>query len=166
LETVDSAISKPSLSSSPWMRGAPQSRIFPAHLPNEFAQFATDLGASRPPARPPTPVCSKPCSMPAQDRVRRNDARQTEQVWPEPCHPDQKRAICYPQPKPPRLAQRDIELMAQIQVLDLKPAPRLEPVDDKSNEQVKQGKHRDRGCADSISHCQAHADGIFGRDSR
>src|SRR5882757_1733342 len=76
--------------------------VFPAHLPNEFAQFATDLGASRPPARPPTPVCSKPCSMPAQDRIRPNDARQTEQVWPEPRHPDQKRAIWYPQPKPPR----------------------------------------------------------------
>jgi len=32
------------------------------------------------------------------------------------------------------LAHRDIELMAQIQVLNLKPAPRLEPVEDKSKE--------------------------------
>ena len=38
--------------------------VLPAHPPNEFAQFATDLGASRPTARLPTPVGSKPCSMP------------------------------------------------------------------------------------------------------
>jgi hypothetical protein len=30
----------------------------------------------------------------------------------------------------------------------------------------KQRKHRGRACADSTSHCQAHADRIFGRDSR
>jgi hypothetical protein len=35
-----------------------------------------------------------------------------------------------------------IELMVQIQVLDLKPAPRLEPIEDKGNEQVKHRKHR------------------------
>jgi hypothetical protein len=33
-------------------------------------------------------------------------------------------------------------LMTQIQVLDLKPAPRLEPVEGKSKQQVKQSKHR------------------------
>ena len=59
---------------------------------------------------------------------------------------------------------RDIELMAQIQVLDLNPAPRLEAIEDKRKEQVEQGKHRDGGCADSLSYCQARADGIFGKD--
>ena len=52
--------------------------------------------------------------------------------------------------------------MPQIQVLDFKPAPRLEPVGDKSSKQMKQGKHCDGGCADSSSHCQPRADGIFG----
>jgi hypothetical protein len=46
-----------------------------------------------------------------------------------------------------------LETVAQIQIFDLKPAPRLEPVEDKGKEQVKQGKHRDGGCADSISYC-------------
>jgi hypothetical protein len=32
--------------------------------------------------------------------------------------------------------------MTQIRVLDLKPAPRPEPVERKSKEQVKQGAHR------------------------
>jgi hypothetical protein len=43
------------------------------------------------------------------------------------------------------IPHRDIELMTQIQVLDLKPASRLEPVEDRSKEQVKQGKHHRRG---------------------
>lgn len=93
-------------------------------------------------------------------------ARQVEQAWPEPCHPDHEYSISSAQPETLRsLPHRDIELVAQIQVLDLKPAPRLEPVEDKSKEQVKQGKHRDGGCADSLSDCQAHSDGIFGSDT-
>ena len=39
LETVDSAISNPSLSSSPWMRGAPHNG-FPAHPPDKIARLA------------------------------------------------------------------------------------------------------------------------------
>jgi hypothetical protein len=46
------------------------------------------------------------------------------------------------------LSDRDIELMAQIQVLDLKSASRLEPVQDKRKEQVKNCKHRNGRCAD------------------
>ena len=76
--------------------------------------------------------------MPAQDRVRPNDARQTEQAATEPYHPDHECSISAAQLErlrsPPPL---DIELMAQIQVLDLKSAPRLEAVKDKSKEQVK-----------------------------
>jgi len=70
--------------------------------------------------------------MPAQDRVRPNHARQAEQVWPEPCDPDHECSISSAQSEAAAesLPHRDIELMAQIQVLDLKPAPRLEPVED------------------------------------
>ena len=87
LETVDSATSKPSLSNSPWMRGAPQ-WILSAHLPNELAQLTANPGPTRSPAGFPGPVGSKARSMPAHDRTRLNDARQAKQVWPEPCHPD------------------------------------------------------------------------------
>jgi hypothetical protein len=52
--------------------------------------------------------------------------------------------------------------MAQIQVLDLKLAPRLEPVEEERNEQVKQTKHYDGGCADSPSSCQARVDEFSG----
>jgi len=56
-----------------------------------------------------------------------------------------------------RTPHRDIELMPRIQVLDLKPARRLEAVRDKRNEQLNQGEHRDR-CADSPSDCQPQSD--------
>src|SRR6476661_9603129 len=42
-----------------------------------------------PTARLPAPIGPKSCSMPPQDRVRLNDAGQTEQTWPEPSHPHQ-----------------------------------------------------------------------------
>src|SRR5262249_22966062 len=48
--------------------------VLPAHLPNEFAQLTGNPGPTRSPAGFPAPVGSKPCSMPAQDRVRLNDA--------------------------------------------------------------------------------------------
>jgi hypothetical protein len=91
--------------------------------------------------------------MPAHDCVRPNHARQAEQIWPEPCHPDHECSVSSTQPETPwSLPHRDIELMAQKQVLDLKPPPRLEPVEDKRKEQVNEGKHRDGGCADSVSY--------------
>ena len=92
--------------------------VFPAHLPNEFSQLGTNIGAPWSTARLPTPVGPKSCSMPTQDRIRPNHARQVEQAWPEPCHPDQERSINPSQPRAMRRTpQGDIELMPQIQVL-------------------------------------------------
>src|SRR5215831_10381040 len=116
--------------------------VFLAHPSNEFAQFATDLRTSRLTARFPTPIGPKPCSMPAKDRIRLNHARQAEQVWPEPCHPDHECSISSAQPETMRsVPHHDIELMTQIQVLDFKPAPRLEPVENQRKDQAEQGKH-------------------------
>ena len=52
LETVESATSKPSLSSSPWMRGAPHN----AHLSDERAHVPVDLRPTSKGAGFPTPV--------------------------------------------------------------------------------------------------------------
>jgi hypothetical protein len=38
--------------------------------------------------------------------------------------------------------QDNIELMSKKKVLDFKPAPRLEQIDDKRPKQMKDGKHR------------------------
>jgi hypothetical protein len=59
-------------------RGAPQ-RVLLAHPLNEFAQLTANSGPAWPAARFPAPIGPKPGSMPPQDRVRLNDAGQTEQ---------------------------------------------------------------------------------------
>jgi hypothetical protein len=67
--------------------------------------------------------------MPPQDRGRLNDSGQTEQARPQPGHQHQQRAITTPQPKTWKSSpQGDVELMTEKEVLDFKPAPRLEPV--------------------------------------
>ena len=81
--------------------------------------------------------------MPPQDRVRLNDSGQTEQARPQPGHPYQQRAITTPQPKTWRSSpQGDVELMTKKEVLDFKPAPRLEQVGDIRSKQVDDRKHR------------------------
>jgi hypothetical protein len=67
-------------------RRAPQ-WVLLAHPLDEFAQLTVNSVPAWPTARFPAPIGPKPCSMPPQDRVRLNDAGQTEQAWPEPGHP-------------------------------------------------------------------------------
>ena len=129
LETVDSAISNPSFSSSPWIRGAPHRGFSLLICRMSSRSSRVILGRPRSGTGFPAPIGSKPCSMPAQNRVRQNHAGQTEQAWPEPCHPHQQDSVSPTQTKAVRCTpHRDIELMAQIQVLDFKPTSRLEPV--------------------------------------
>src|SRR5215204_2196523 len=102
---------------------SPPQPVLLTHFLNERAQLATNFGTSWLTTRLPTPVRSKSCSVPAQNRVRPNHARQGEQIGPESCHPHQQRSINSMQPKATRCtSQRDVELMPQIQVLDVKPA--------------------------------------------
>jgi len=73
-------------------RGAPQ-WVLLAHPLDEFAQLTANSGPPWPSARFPAPIRPKPGAMPAQDRVRLNDAGQTEQAWPEPSHPYHQRPV-------------------------------------------------------------------------
>src|ERR1022692_4319376 len=67
LATLDCATSNPSLSSSPWMRGAPQSGFLHAHPPDQYAQLRVDLRSPSPWARLPTPVAAKAGSVPTHE---------------------------------------------------------------------------------------------------
>jgi len=81
--------------------------------------------------------------MPPQDRLRLNDVGQTEQPWPEPSHPYQQRPVTPAKLQTVRCTpQGNIELMAEKEVLDFKPAPRPEEVRDESPEQLEDRKHR------------------------
>jgi hypothetical protein len=72
LATLDCAISNPSLSSSPWIRGAPK-RIFDAHPPDQYAQFYLDLRSPSQGARLPTPVAAKAGPVPTHERLGPDD---------------------------------------------------------------------------------------------
>src|SRR5258706_1481761 len=69
LATLDCAISNPSLSSSPWTRGAPQSGFFDAHPPDQHAQLRVDLRSPSQWARLPTPVAAKAGPVPTHERL-------------------------------------------------------------------------------------------------
>src|SRR5260370_36464050 len=73
LATLDCATSNPSLSSSPWMRGAPQSGIFDAHPADQYAQLRVDPRSPFPWARLPTPVAAKAGPMPTHERLGPDD---------------------------------------------------------------------------------------------
>ena len=80
--------------------------------------------------------------MPPQDRVRLNDAGQTEHAWPEPSHPYQQRPLTTAKLQTVRCTpQGNIELMPDKEVLDFKPAPRPEKVSDKRPKQLEYRKH-------------------------
>jgi hypothetical protein len=60
--------------------------------------------------------------------------------------------------------QGNIELMPKKEVLDFKPAPRPEQVDDKRPKQMEDRKHRRGGCADFCLIARLRPDAIFGND--
>jgi hypothetical protein len=99
VETVDSAISNPSFSSSPWIRGAPHNG-FSLHIRRMRSRNSRSILGL--PARPwdfPAPIGPKPCPMPPHDGVRLNDSDQTKQARPDPSHPYQQSPVATPQPQ-------------------------------------------------------------------
>jgi hypothetical protein len=103
----------------PWR--SPQ-RIFSAHPLDEITQATIDLRPPRPILRFPAPISLETSTMPPPDRLRLHHLSQIEQPGANSSHPDQQgpRATAQSRPRwcPP---QGNIELMAQKQVLSLKP---------------------------------------------
>jgi hypothetical protein len=81
--------------------------------------------------------------MPTQDGLRPNHLHRTKKARPKPRHPYEQRAITATQSKARRCPPHgDRELMAEKQILSLKPALRLEQVGDEHSERVQDCKHR------------------------
>jgi hypothetical protein len=81
--------------------------------------------------------------MPPQDRGRLNNSGQIEQAWPHCGHPNYQGAVTRPKPDTLRSSpQGNVELMTQKEVLDLKPATRLEQIGYKRCKQADDRKHR------------------------
>src|SRR5262249_49907048 len=77
-------------------------------------------------------------TMQAKNGLRLNDLRRTEQARPELGHPAAP-GHCRAVEGEVAHAASDAELMAEEQVLDFKPAPRLEEVEEKHCERLQEG---------------------------
>jgi hypothetical protein len=81
--------------------------------------------------------------MPPQDGGWLNNSGQTEQARPHSSHPSHQGAVTRPELETLRSSpQGDVELMTQKEVLDFKPATRLEHIGHKRRKQVDDRKHR------------------------
>src|SRR5258708_10368655 len=144
-ETVDWATSKPSISSSPWMRDAPHFGFSLLIRLIRSTQAPIDLGPPCPLPRFPAPERHETCTMPAKDGLRLNDLCRIQQARPAPGHPDQQGPGTAAQPKARRRApQGDAELMAEEQGLGFNPARRLEEGNDEHCERRQEREHRSR----------------------
>src|SRR5215831_4580259 len=74
LATLDCATSNPSLSSSPWMRGAPQ-RVVDAHLPDQRTQPSLDRRPASRRSRLPAPIAAKARVVPVDERLGTDDGK-------------------------------------------------------------------------------------------
>ena len=81
--------------------------------------------------------------MPSQDSGRLNNSGQTEQARPHSGHPNHQGTVTCTKPETLQASpQGYVELMAQKEVLDFKPAPWLEQIGYKRRKQVDDRKHR------------------------
>jgi hypothetical protein len=67
--------------------------------------------------------------------------------------------------EPPLLTAKAVKVRTQKEVLNFKPAPRLEQIDDKCSKQVDDRKHRIGSCSDFRSPRESRPDRIFGNDT-
>jgi hypothetical protein len=97
-------------------RGAPY-WVLLAHSPDQFTQLTCDLRPTRPTSRFPAPIGQKPCSVPSQDRIGLDHARQSNQDWPQPSHQYQQSPVTRTEPQTMRRTpQGNIELVPQKRV--------------------------------------------------
>jgi hypothetical protein len=80
LATLDCATSNPSLSSSPWMRGAPQSG-FSMLIRRISARSSVSTGGLPPATRFPTPSSAEAAPVPTHERLGPNDCQNIQDSW-------------------------------------------------------------------------------------
>src|SRR5258707_1666861 len=127
LATLDCAISNPSLRSSPWTRGAPQSGFFDAHPPDQHAQLRVDLRSPSQWARLPTPVAAKAGPVPTHERLGPDNCENLQDRWKPAIQLDKEPAIIVREPDATmQPTPQDNQLVPKHRVLSFKPQLRLE----------------------------------------
>src|SRR5713101_4058080 len=122
LATLDCATSNPSLSSSPWIRGAPQSGF--STLIRRINTRSSVSICGRPPlwARLPTPVAAKAGSVPTHERLGPDDCENVLDCWKPAIQLDKEQAIMVREPDATMWpAPQDNQLMSKYRVLSFKP---------------------------------------------
>src|SRR5260370_9918828 len=125
--TVDCATRNPSLSSSPCIRGAPQSKFSILICRISVRSSNSICGAPSPRARFPPPMAAKAGPMPPHQRFRLDNRHDLQDRRKRLIHPDEEPAvvICEPSPALP-LTNQDHPLMSENRIRSLKPALRLD----------------------------------------
>src|ERR1700720_3716507 len=127
LATLDCATSNPSLSSSPWMRGAPQSGFSMLIREINARSSVSTLRSPSPRARLPTPVATKAGPVPSQERLGLDDCENLQDRWKPAIQLDKEPAIMVREPDATtQLAPQNIQLMSKHRVLSFKSQLRLE----------------------------------------
>jgi hypothetical protein len=141
LATLDWATSNPSLSSSPWMRGAPQSGF--SMLIRRINRRRSVSICGRPQgARLPPPVGAKAGPMPTHEHLGTDDRDDLKDRGKPSIQLDKKPAIVVRKPDPPaHLTPHNDQLMSECRVLCFKPALRLEWRGQGGKDEAEQCKH-------------------------
>src|ERR1700745_1836179 len=123
LATLDCATSNPSLSNSPWIRGAPQSGFSMLIRRIKARSSALDLRPPAKRARLPTPVATKAGPMPTDERLGTDDRDDLQHRRKPSIQLDKEQAIAVGEAD---ATSHYNQLISERVVLCLKTAPRLQ----------------------------------------
>src|SRR5216683_2034061 len=143
LLTLLSPMSMPSLSSSPWMRGAPQPG-FSRHILRIRSRISRENDRSSELAMPhlPCPEQAKAGTMPGEDRFGLDDGQRRAPVTPDARQPDPQQSIPGCQFRAlPRRPLKHADLVAQSQVLQLESSARTEDRGQSGEEYRERNEH-------------------------
>lgn len=145
----------------PWR--APQ-RVLAAHPPNQRSNLGINPRTAADVAGLPVPVGAEPASMPADHGLRLYDDDRVQQRRVQSIQPHRQQAIDAPQSHACRgSAPQHCQLLAQDEILCLKPHSPREPRPD-SNQQPDQ--KREHSAALPCAHPRVILDKVFGRHRR
>src|SRR6266481_3281451 len=122
LATLDCATSNPSLSSSPWMRGAPQSGFSTLIRRINTRSSVSICGRPSPWARLPTPVATKTGSVATHEGLGPDDCENLQDCWKPAIQLDKEQATMVREPDATMWpAPQDNQLMSKYRALSFKP---------------------------------------------
>src|SRR5207244_6966167 len=146
LATLVCPTSMPSLSSSPWIRGAPHSGL----VTDQPAYLRQHLWPSPADSRFPAPIGSEPCPGPTHYGIRLDDRQRAANIGEQSIEADEYQSVDAADEKPFwRGPPQDIDLLAQHQDLRLERPSRSEHVDEHPPDQSAKVPHQATTSPDS-----------------